>query len=255
MSGNVPFVNHFNDVEKNEKYKDNILYASVIATAITLGIDFIPHFFFTDTVSILLNSLLCLMAVAYFVFDIIANQVFKMAEEKRRDDLFDNSLNTKISEVQSQGYFSNEAINPGIVKLGVNTWENSLFSKTISEKMLRPMIIKSIIVVFLFLCLALFANNKIFATLLQLALPYTILTQTYRLYFYNKGMVNSFKKFQSIFSTAKVKDRQNIILHTVVNHEATQAWACIKLNSSIFNEINPALSIKWEEIKQKYDIT
>src|SRR5690606_3146198 len=73
----------------------------------------------------ILNSLICLFSVAYFLSDIISNYLFQLAEAKRRDDFFDNSLKTNYSEVNSNEYFTNDDISPGIKKMGINCFENS----------------------------------------------------------------------------------------------------------------------------------
>jgi hypothetical protein len=254
MTKKVPYLPDFTSVEDNERIKDYILYSSVVISIFTLIIESVKFENGKELTLAILNSLNCLFAVGYFAFDIIANSMFRKAEMKRRDDLFDNSLNTKIAEEKSVGYFSNDNHNHGITKLGINCFENSFFSKAIASTMLKPMMIKSALVLFVFIVLALCANNKIISTVFQFALPYTILLQTYRLYLYIKGMETSFKNFQIIFSAVASTEREKHILHNTVTHEATQAWACVKLHTPTFYQLNPSLTIQWEAIKMQYGI-
>ncbi len=176
-----------------------------------------------------------------------------MAEVKRRDDFFDNSLNTQLAEATSTGYYSNEHINPGLLKMGVNSFENSFFSKAVSGKMLKPMLKKSALLLILFLALAL-TNKELLTIALQLALPFTIILQTIRLFLYNKRMKDIFKNYQTIFSATTDGKKEQLIIHNMTSYETTLSWACIKLDSKLFDEMNDDLTIKWEEIKQRYNI-
>ena len=157
------------------------------------------------------------------------------------------------SEENSNEYFTNDNITPSIKKMGVNCFENSFFTKSISGKMLKPMIIKSIVVFLLFLILAI-ANNHLFVTALQIALPYTIIQQTIRLFVFHNRIENIYKRFRQIFTTHNKKTITQSILHNVSSYETTLAWACIKLDSKLFEKWNDKLSEKWNSIKTKCNI-
>ncbi|MDD5571202.1 MAG: hypothetical protein PHD97_08610 [Bacteroidales bacterium] len=255
MSKKVPYLKNFDLVEKNETLSQFILCFSVVVSILTILIDKVNFFMYKDSVIVSLNSINCILAVIYFISDIVANYLFQIAEVKRRDDFFDNSLKTQLSEANSEGYFSNEHISYGILKMGVNCFENSFFSKMISAKMLKPMLFKSMFILILFLTLALFTDKQILSTALQMVLPYTIIQQTIRLFLYNKRMEDIFKHFQKIFSSTTTKQKGKLIIHNVTSYEALQAWACIKLDSKIFKKLNDELSIQWGKIKHKYCIT
>ena len=211
MSQKVPYKTDYNLVEKNEMLSQSILWTSVIISAITL------------------------IASKFDVSDIVGNYLFHLAETKRREDFFDNSLNTQLAENNSEKYFSNESLNQGIIKMGVNSFENSFFSKSVSKKMLTPMLIKSALVLALFLALALFTDREILTTALQLALPFTILLQTIRLFLYNKRMKDVFKTYQRIFSSTVDTKKEYLIISNMTNYETILSWACIKLDSKRFD--------------------
>ena len=145
-------------------------------------------------------------------------------------------------------------MNQGIIKMGVNSFENSFFSKSVSKKMLTPMLIKSALVLALFLALALFTDREILTTALQLALPFTILLQTIRLFLYNKRMKDVFKTYQRIFSSTVDTKKEYLIISNMTNYETILSWACIKLDSKRFDKMNDDLSAQWESLKQKYNI-
>ncbi|MEI2824279.1 MAG: hypothetical protein V9F02_12760 [Chitinophagaceae bacterium] len=255
MTKVVPYKKDFDLVSKVEKISNIILWSSVTFSIVTIIISYSEIQQSTaENLTSILNAVNCFLAVAYFLSDIISNYLFQLAEAKRRDDFFDNSLNTNLSEENSNKYFTNDDTNTGIRKLGVNCFENSFFTKSIATKMLLPMIIKSIVVFILFLILAI-SNNHLFTAALQIALPYTIIQQTIRLFVFRNRVENVCKGFQRIFSTNNKKTIEQAIIHNVTSYETTLAWGCIKLDSNLFNQMNDELSEKWNKIKAKYNIS
>lgn len=253
MNKIVPFNVDYKLVSRIDLFAQALLYISVIVSVLTLVTEKYVEtnkeqtlYFFT--------ALNCVLAIGYFVADIILGYVFQAAETKRRNDFFDNSLSTQLANKNTVGYFSNDQLQPGVIKLGVNSFENSFFTKNVSGKMLLPMVIKSIVIVFLFLCVAFIPDKKLFTTILQLALPYTIIQQTIRLFVFKHRIDNIFEKFKAIFSSTTDGQKMNLIIHTVTSYEATLAWGCIQLDSTKFDKMNPELSIEWEEIKRRHNI-
>jgi len=254
MTKVVPYKKDFDLVSLIDKISNSILWSSVIASVSTITISYLGvEKTIENTLTTVLNYIICFLAVAYFLSDIISNYLFQKAEAKRRDDFFDNSLNTSHSEENSNEYFTNDNITPSIKKMGVNCFENSFFTKSISGKMLKPMIIKSIVVFLLFLILAI-TNNHLFVTALQIALPYTIIQQTIRLFVFHNRIENICKRFRQIFTTHNKKTITKSILHNVSSYETTLSWACIKLDSKSFDKMNDELSEKWNKIKTKCNI-
>lgn len=254
MTKVVPYKKDFDLVSLVEKISNTILWSSVVISVATIIISYSEIQKSTgENLTSILNAVNCIFAVSYFLSDIISNYLFQKAEAKRRDDFFDNSLNTSHSEENSNEYFTNDNITPSIKKMGVNCFENSFFTKSISGKMLKPMIIKSIVVFLLFLILAI-ANNHLFVTALQIALPYTIIQQTIRLFVFHNRIENICKRFRQIFTTHNKKTITQSILHNVSSYETTLAWACIKLDSKLFEKWNDKLSEKWNSIKTKCNI-
>lgn len=254
MSKKVPYKTDYDLVEKNEQLSLSILFVSVAVSLFAIisekcNIPFcktIPAHFFVAA-----NSFL---AVCYFLSDIVSNYLFQSAETKRRKDFFDNSLNTKLAEETSEEYFTNDNISHGNLKLGVNSFENSFFTMSIAKKMFMPMFGKSVIFFLLFLAVALFVEHNWLYFILQLALPFTIFQQTFRLYIFRKRVQQVFENFQQIFSATQDQYKHQLIMHNVTTYETTLAWACIKLDSKIFNEMNPELSTKWKEIKNRLNL-
>lgn len=255
MTKVVPYKKDFDLVSVVEKISNVILWSSVAVSIATIVIFYSGmEQTIANKLIVVLNTVICFLSVSYFLSDIFSNYLFQLAEAKRRDDFFDNSLYTNHSEENSNEYFTNDNISPGIKKMGINCFENSFFTKSVATAMLKPMVIKTVIVVLLFLFLALFTNNHLFTTALQIALPFTIIQQTIRLFIFKNRVNGICKEFRQIFTTHNKKTIYKSILHNVTSYEATLSWACIKLDSNLFNKMNDELSEKWNKIKAKCNI-
>lgn len=251
----VPHSIDFNFLLRIDSALNKLLKVSAFLAVITLLVDITKVFpNYNEFIQLVLNSFTCLLAIAYFITDIAFNYFFQSAEIKRRKDFIDNSLGTHLSEQNSIGYFSNESKQTGIFKLGLNCFENSLFTKTVSSKMFNPLLVKLLIVVLGFVALALFTDNKTLTTVLQLSLPLTIIQQAVKLYFFKNKIESIYNQFYTIFSSTTGSQQENLIINNVINYESTLAWGSILLDSKIFDEVNPELSILWEDIKNRLSI-
>ena len=150
----VPFSVNYETIRKINLAGNLILYLSAILAILVIingKLDF-PNKVDIDK---FLNSFLSFFSIAYFLEDLIQNYLFQLAEVHRRNDFIDNSFDTTLSDKNSKGYFSNDDLKTGIYKLGVNCFENSFFTKTVTLSMIPFMAIKSIVIVLLFILISL----------------------------------------------------------------------------------------------------
>lgn len=253
MTKVVPFKANYDRIKSIGKIANFILYLSCI---ISLAILIITKIKFSSKESIqdFLNSILACLSVLYFIADIVQNYFLQSAEFSRKDDFIDNSFKTKLSVKNSSGYFSNDNIGDGIIKFGVNCFENSFFTMKTSNKMLVRESIKSTIVFSLFILIASLGEKELFITLLQMVLPLSIIQQTFKLYILNQRVEKVFSTFKQIFSSVHETKRNSLIVDNVLHYEKILSWASIPLDSKIFNKLNPELTIEWERIKSEHDL-
>lgn len=254
MSRIVPHEINYKTINKISGIASLVLYASATIALMLLFIDKTNFVTSKEIHNKNLNSGLAILAILYFVIDIIQNYLFQQAELNRKNDLIDNSFETKLSDENSQGYFSNDNFPTGIYKLGVNVFENSFFTKSISQKMIAPGIIKSVLILVLFLLVIFYTDQSTLTALIQIALPFTIVQQTIRLiffYHYIKKVVDTYKY---IFANVAKNKRSPLIIDNVINYEKTLSWGGIQLDSKLFNKHNPKLTIDWEALKNKYSL-
>jgi hypothetical protein len=207
-----------------------------------------------ETLIKILNTLTIILAIGYFLSDIVTNYIFQSAEDMRRKDLIDHSVSTQLADQNSIDYFTNNEIAPGIYKLGVNIFESSFFSKSIAEKMVWPAFRKVLLIILVFTVATLWADNEGMTTILQMALPYTIIQQFIRLLYYKHRLSGIYDTFVTIFQTPKNGRQSNLLLHNAMTYDSTHAWASIKLSQRLYDKWNPDLTAEWAALKQRLNI-
>lgn len=205
-------------------------------------------------ISMISLIILAFLAIVFFIIDIIKNHISHRAELQRKNDFIDNSLKTKLADSNSKGYFTNEEVNSGINKLGVNCFENSFFTKSISSKMLKKQLIYTIVIWFVVLLVILTTPNNFFIQVILLSLPFTMLNETIKLYRLNRNVETVFSTFKKLYSSTKKSKREFLVIDNVINYEKSLSYSSIPLNSKLFHEMNETLSVEWNEIKKEHKI-
>ena len=204
--------------------------------------------------SLWLSRSLALIAIVFFILDVIQSHIYHRAELQRKNDFMDNSLQTKLADANSNEYYTNDDISKGVYKMGVNCFENSFFTKTISSKMLVKQITYTIVIWILLWCVILTAPNNVYIEVILLALPFSVANDTRKLYRLNKNVEMVFGTFKKIFSSTKKSKRESLIIDNVISYEKAISYSSIPLNSKIFDELNDELSIEWNDIKKQHNI-
>ena len=254
MNRNVPFKIDYDLIKSLEKFASIILVISALISTCVLIIEKNNFAISKETVIKILNASLGIISVVYFLLDIVQNYLFYKAEINRKNDFIDNSLNTKLSDKNSNEYFSNDNLEPGFFKLGVNAFENSFFSKMVSKSMIPKKIITSCLFVLLFLLVIFCTDQSTIISLFQIVLPFSVLQQTYKLYIFNSRINTVFDKFKFIFSNLTKETQTALFVENIINYEKTLSWGGILLDSKKFDELNPVLSSEWEDIKKRFGI-
>jgi len=249
----IPFKVNFEHVKRIQTALNWMLYISVV---LGISILLVIRFKKSDAIqySDNINYIVGTLSLFYFIGDLSKRFLLMLAEQRRRKDFIDNSLETNLSDFKSKGYYSNEEISPGIYKMGVNCFENAFFSSAISGKMIFRLIILSLLVILIF-CLLIMSSDKItIATFLQFALPYSILQETIIVVIYYFQVNSILNYFKLLFSSAQEHKRDLLLIHNIINYESTISWAGVILSNRIFKKYNEELSAQWERIKQDHNI-
>lgn len=249
----VPFKVSFDLVKKLDNYLNWLLYFVVFLGIVVLALsrwDIEKKSIYAENI----NYVIGILSLIFFIADLLKRFLLQLAEQRRRKDFIDNSLDTNLSDFRSEGYYSNENMDPGIHKMGVNCFENSFFSMNISKKMIAGLTIQCIIVFVVFWLLLMSADKITIATFLQFALPYTIIQQLVIVVIYYFQMESIFNYFKLLFGSAQEQKKDLLIIHNVINYESTISWAGVVLDDKIFKSNNDKLSEEWEEIKKSHSL-
>ncbi len=250
MSKIVPHTVNYDWMRYTKIISSFTLYSSAL---ISLTILFMELFKICNPEIVdVLNKTLALLSITYFISEFCQSLIFHKAESKRNLDFIDNSFNTKFAEKNSSGYYSNDEVEIGIVKMGINGFENAFFTKSITAKMFKKELISFVIILVLFLAVCLYTTPKILIVISQMALPLAIIQQTIKLYCFHCRVDDIFFNYKSIFSLTTKENIIPSIIKNVISYEKTLSWAGIPLDSKIFNNMNDELSSRWIEIKEDH---
>lgn len=253
MNKIVPHAKWFEVSTKLSILLNYLVYLSTLISVIII----VSRNFFPNSNQMPINWLtkgLAALSVSYFILEIVQKYSFNKAELERKNDLIDNSLNSNLNHQKSKNYFSNDNIEHGIFKLGVDCFENSYFTKNISEKMFNKQLVLNSIIIIIVITLLLTASNNLTVEFFLLALPYSISNETIRLYRLNKEMESVFCEFKKIFDSVSKDKIEMLIINNVINYEKSLSSNQILLDSNIFKHMNDELSEQWKALKAKYEI-
>lgn len=250
MSEKVPQEKYYNWLKKTNVACSSILYVTMIISIFLLILELFkfPQIIRTKEY---LNCSLAWLSVVYFVIDSIQGYVFHKAENIRILDFIDNSLDSNFSEKNSRDYYSNDEVQVGIYKLGVNNFENVFFTKCITSKMLSKEYVRLAIVFVVFLSVCIFSSKEFITLIFQTVLPFTIIQQTFKLYKLNSNVKSVFDNYKLIFKSGNEENIIQNIVNNMIIYEKNLSWAGVLLDTGMFNEMNKVLSSEWEEIKRK----
>lgn len=261
MSRIVPHQKLYDDAKALDKWQaiTLILAAIFTFTSITLNILKEVHVSLKGNIYVdIVDGSTSLLAVVYIVFEVLVSSKLYKAEKARRTDLIDHSFSTNFSGQQSSGYYNSGGINPGVYKIAVNGFENSLFSSSTAKKMTTMKWVAASVVLIIFLLSAFMGEKLILNSLIQVAAAGVLVQQAIKLQLFSDRINKIHEDFKTLFSnmrdeTDKTK-REGEMVRNVLNYETTISSAGIILDSTIFFKHNDELSRSWEKMKQDYKI-
>lgn len=217
-------------------------------------LSFITIFNIDKSINNILEGLICIISIIYFISEIIFSNFFTIAEQHRVDDLIDNSLNSKIADDNSKNYYTNDYLKHNITKLGVNGFENVFFTKNIARIMFNKKLPFFIVVMAIYLISIFFVDKNILVKVFQLLLPLFVIKEFIQLALFKSRLEKVFNLYKQIFSSIKKADREAIIINNIISYEKLLSTYNVQLSSKIFKSMNDKLSEEWTILKEKYSI-
>lgn len=219
--------------------------------------------FFTSDLKIVhnvLNIIFIVIVVANFIVgNWLSLFLLREAQSRRRIHLLSDSLGVSLDDEQTNLYYNN-SYEPSLIRLGVNVFENTLFTWKVSKKML---IKKRIQIFFYFLILIILilirgTNLDFIAIVAQTIFTTGLIVDYLKLEILRYSCSHLFENFRQIFlmnNISQINPQLNaIILNLVFKYETTIASMGIQLSNEIFKEINSEVTSEWETVKNNLNL-
>jgi hypothetical protein len=225
-----------------------------ILVALSFSQLFADHY--ADTLSGALKIAFLTIALLSFTLSLVLRfSLIPKAERARRKQNLSNALGTSLSEDHTNLYYNNE-YRESILKLGANTFENSLFSKEIASEMLksRRFIILGYFLAWLLVLFVRESDLALITWVTQFVFSGEILVSWISLEILRCRHENVYERYYEFFRHGIDESSEEgvaTILDIFADYESAKASAGIKLDSDIFEKLNPPLTKKWECIKEK----
>lgn len=254
MSRSDPIrTNYFDAVQKAERATDCLFYVNALLSCCTLLVEQKTHPKEYEVVLLLFS----ISVVAMFVLGMMLRlYLTPRAEDKRRQDFFSSACNVKLIHQQTDGYYNNDCKGP-IKRMAAQVLENSFFSKEIALRMAHRERFK--VAIYALIWLVLLYNRRTdlgwIVAASQAIFSEQILSKLLRLEWvrirFEKTFDDVFRLFQTKPSAAQFNAQA---LDAFSMYETAKANAGITLSSSIFDDLNPALSTEWDKVKSTLKI-
>lgn len=256
MGKKVPFKNSYDKAKRVNACSDRLVVVSAILFLTVFVLELVSP---NSTIIQGIERLNCIVIVSYIVLEFVTDCIHSSAETHRRCDFVDNALGCKLAESRSEGYYTNDELNNGLYKLGVNSFESCFFSYKIASKAQCQLWVKSAIFAVLFILCAVIGCDMAIVAIIQLSLPLSVVIQTIRHQKFVFCLKKIYENYRSIFNS--LRNNKHVskidyaeIMKEVLEYEGTISWANFLLEEKIYNEMNEALTNEWELIKQEYKI-
>ncbi len=244
---------YFNPLRYAEVASDVAFYAAAVLSIVILVVEKPQYPALNDVAQILF----VIAVVVGFAIGIAIRLYWRpRAEDHRRIELISNASKVALIVERTEGYYNNEQSDP-TRRLGLNTFENSHFSRAIALEMLKAERVKVTIYALIFLVAVLNRKTElaVAAVAAQAILSEQILSHWLRLEWcrarFNNTYNDLYKLFQSDPNKSVLYAR---VLEIFSYYETTKANAGISLSSRIFHQKNAELSAEWETIKSTLKI-
>ncbi len=140
----------------------------------------------------------------------------------------------------------------------INVFENLFFSLNIVKKMKNNSVIKMSIGLLILLLFATygFANSLLALPILQLFLSKYFIEEFILLNNYIRELETLEQDIIDVLTIMEMNGviREGRIMKILIGYECNISYSKIMLDSKIFNRMNDELSLKWNEIKIRYNI-
>lgn len=198
-----------------------------------------------------------LLSIMYVVLSILDDKfLWYEAERIRRQTCIENAFGINITEYKTEGYYNN-SIQNDYMKFYINSFESIMFSKKTAGKMILKEACKTILIVFVFICVCLvFKNYGIILIISQAVFSAYFIEGFVSLCFYKSRLEKLYDNFYKELITIGINNENQkvLLLSYAIDYETIKAHYKIRLSQKEFNEHNDETSLEWEKISSEIKI-
>ncbi len=268
MADGVRTIPHESDYQTLKKWQMGrdiafwVLFVCSVIPPLTFGVLSDSHLLKAEGgISIIISEYLSIVLIPiFFILEIVCDRFYIAAEYTRRKGFIDNSFGSKLTGIDSVGYFSNDIQTPNFYKAAVNAFESCHFTYHISSEMLKRMRVKNGLFCIVFLCVAYLGadRNTFVAPTLQSLIAAYFLKTLINAYFFKSRVGEILEDFKVFFNGLIHKEfgaaDVPVSLKLIMDYETNLAYGTFKSDSAIFQILNPSLSQAWDNMKTYYGI-
>lgn len=219
-----------------------------------LNVLFVINIFFMIIINIfnsdIINIALIVINILYVSISVIIDVLLKnIAEDEQRKSMISDAFNINITSYDSEDYYTNNA-KPSIKRMGVNTFESTLYTNMLLSKIMIEKIIKVVIEIILYVIIIVKENNiGLAVTLTSLLFSSEIAQDLLKTIYYKIKVKQIYDELYGIFVTHgySKKFEPKIILY-VINYECVKSYCHINLPNKLFLKNRDLIGDKWNEI-------
>lgn len=246
---------YYSPAEKTEKLLDGIFVVTAVLSILTLLIKRESNEALYDTVQ---SAFVIFVLSMFFIGQYARLHLNSRAEDKRRQDFFAKAYDLPLTHEETTGYYNNNQTKPHI-RIAAQTLENSLFSKTIANEMVKYERIKSglFLIVWLIAVLTRWTDLAVVTAAAQIVFGEQIIARWWRMEWLRVRFEKTYEDLYRLIIQSpdrETKEFKAMTQDLFSSYETTKAYGGILMSSKIFNKINQKLSQQWIEIKNKINI-
>lgn len=244
---------HYEKLNLVDKFNNRLFW---LVAFLSLLIFFLKEY---QEIRTVVTYIFIISTILYFIVDnYLSIYLIPSVEGKRRLHLISKSLDIPLDSETTNKYYNNN-IEPSILKLGANIFENTLFAKEVTLRMCVIERIKILLYVLFWVAALLFRTYDLefLSIISQTLFATTLLTKWLKLEFLRSKNEQIYKCLYDLFLLYNENNDEKLIakfLDCFVSYESAKAYSGIKQSSKIFFEINDKYSEVWEKIKENLNI-
>lgn len=244
---------YFEKVTRVNFWSSLLFWATIFCSFIIFFTSKVPN------INSTLNIIYIVITVIYcFISNWLSLFMLREAQSRRRVHLLSDSLGVRLDDEETNLYYNNSQI-PSVSRLGVNVFENTLFTWRVTEEMAKRERIKVSLYLLIWLIIVLNRNIDLnfISIIAQTIFTTGLIINHIKLEILRNSCSQLFKEFRQFFLTNGLSTNDQfsaVLLNVVFRYETVVASMGVHLSSKVFHKINPTVSIEWETIKENLGI-